>query len=343
MPQLWRQHDDYTHMRQFAHNLDLPQSLDSLISVAKRVEKAAQPEATIRAYGNDANNFAIYVDCTKLPSLKIDDPDIIRAFAMWGVERGNKLSSVKRWFSGVRDMYKREGWTFPLSWRDEKRFFQQLRGELARSKDNAKLVEVKIKHAFSDELIFAALASCDLSTLQGMEEHAILSNGIAGMLRRSEFCAFRIQDRRRDPRGHIMSLPRSKTNQYGPPQHVPILLGSDPATCPVRSLDRYVAALEAHGVTEGALYRPIDYRDRPIDRGISASTVARIVKRLLLRAGVPEDELDLYGAHSMRRTGICKRIKEGLSPETVMLLARIARRSTLEQYVEDPFYWLRFQ
>jgi integrase len=89
----------------------------------------------------------------------------------------------------------------------------------------------------------------------------LLLLGFAGALRRSELVALDIEDIELVDDGLKVLVRRSKTDQEGEGRIVAMPFGSDPATCPVRSLRRW---LDVAGIAEGAVF----HRERgdPVDQ-----------------------------------------------------------------------------
>src|SRR5690606_4872081 len=66
------------------------------------------------------------------------------------------------------------------------------------------------------------------------------------------------------------------------------------ATCPVRAVRAW---LEASGIVEGTLFRPVDRHGRMADRRLSDKAVALVVKRCAERAGF---DPAVFAGHSLR-------------------------------------------
>lgn len=79
-----------------------------------------------------------------------------------------------------------------------------------------------------------------------------------------------------------MTLRRSKTDQTGQGRKVGIPYGSNPATCPVRTIQRLKTEL---GIEDGAVFRPINRHGQVQGGRLSGIDVARIVKKLAERPG----------------------------------------------------------
>lgn len=143
----------------------------------------------------------------------------------------------------------------------------------------------------------AMLDTCDPETPAGLRDRAILLLGFAMMARRSELSGLNLADIRPAAEGLDVLVSHSKTDQDAKGQTVPVLAGGHPESCPVRAVQTWMALLAGRGITEGALFRPIDRHGRigdepgaaghPRDR-LSGHAIADIVHRHALAAGLKD-------------------------------------------------------
>jgi integrase len=91
--------------------------------------------------------------------------------------------------------------------------------------------------------------------LKGKRDRALILLGFAGAFRRSELVALTIATVQFTNDGLVVRLPHSKTDQEGQGETKGIPYGSTPSTCPVRALRAW---LDASGITEGPIFRPIN-------------------------------------------------------------------------------------
>jgi integrase len=91
----------------------------------------------------------------------------------------------------------------------------------------------------------AAQAQKDALSIEQLRALVLL--GFAAALRRSELVALAVEDLVFEPEGVTLRLRRSKTNQVGAEEVVPVLYGSDPMICPVRTLR---LGLDAAGIRQ---------------------------------------------------------------------------------------------
>ena len=128
----------------------------------------------------------------------------------------------------------------------------------------------------------------------GVRDRALLLLGFAGALRRSEIAALNVGDIEQTSDGLVVTLRRSKIDQEAAGIRTGIPYGSRPATCPVRA---YRAWVQAAGLQEGAVFRPIDRHGNIAHGRITDRGVALIVKRRAEMAGMDPTEVS---GHSLR-------------------------------------------
>lgn len=93
------------------------------------------------------------------------------------------------------------------------------------------------------------------SGLIGARDRALILLGFAGAFRRSELVGLDVADSGFGKDGLTVTLRRSKTDQEGAGRKIGIPYGSNPDTCPVRTIQAW---LEQAGVNAGPLFRSIN-------------------------------------------------------------------------------------
>ena len=81
----------------------------------------------------------------------------------------------------------------------------------------------------------------------------------AGAFRRSELVSLDVADVEQVPEGLRILVRRSKTDREAAGKRKPLPYGSNPATCPVRSLAAWLRAAE---ISEGPIFRPVNRHDQ---------------------------------------------------------------------------------
>ena len=148
--------------------------------------------------------------------------------------------------------------------------------------------------------------------LIGLRDRALVLRGFAGAFRRSELVALDLEDCDFGKDGLTVMLRRSKTDQAGEGRKVGIPYGSNPETCPVRTVQEW---MQMAGITDGRLFRSINWHGKVQAGGLSGIDVARVVKKLAERAGL--DPARCAG-HSLRAGHATAAAIAGASERSIM-------------------------
>jgi integrase len=165
--------------------------------------------------------------------------------------------------------------------------------------------------------------------LLGTRDRALLLIGFAGAFRRSELVGLNVEDASFTGDGLVVTLPRSKTDQEGEGRKVGIPYGSNPATCPVRSLRAWI---ETAGITAGPLFRSVNRYGRVQPGRLSDKAVALIVKRYAQASG---RDARTFSGHSLRVGLVTAAAMAGASERAIM--NQTGHRSTVmvRRYIRD--------
>ncbi len=165
--------------------------------------------------------------------------------------------------------------------------------------------------------------------LLGIRDRALLLLGFTGAFRRSELVSLTVEDCEFTSEGLVVTLRRSKTDQEGGGRKLGIPYGSNPETCPVRSLKAY---LEASGIAAGLLFRPITRHGRLGPRGLSPYGVALVVKRYAAAAGLDRSR---YAGHSLRAGLATSAAAAGVSERAIMNQTGHRSANMVRRYIRD--------
>jgi site-specific recombinase XerD len=166
-------------------------------------------------------------------------------------------------------------------------------------------------------------------TPAGRRDRALLLVGFAGAFRRSELVGLDLADLEFGREGLKVTVRRSKTDQEGQGRRIGIPYGSNPATCPVRAAQEWLAAL---GATSGPVFRRIDRHGHLGDWRLSDRAVALILKRAAVAAGLAPDEL---AGHSLRAGLATAAAAAGVSERAIMAQTGHRSLTTVRKYIRE--------
>jgi integrase len=165
--------------------------------------------------------------------------------------------------------------------------------------------------------------------LIGVRDRALLLIGFAGAFRRSELVALTVEDCEFTSDGLVITLRRSKTDQEGEGRKIGIPYGSNPETCPVRSLRGW---LDAAAIAAGPLFLSITRHGKLGARGMSANAVALVVKRHVTAVGLDGKR---YAGHSLRAGLATSAAAAGVSERAIMNQTGHKSTAMVRRYIRD--------
>ncbi|TDD97666.1 site-specific integrase [Actinomadura rubrisoli] len=151
----------------------------------------------------------------------------------------------------------------------------------------------------------AMIATCDLRTLQGVRDRALLLLGFNMMARRSELVGLDQDDAIETPEGLSVYVKRSKTDQEASGIRVAIPRSKRADMCPVEAVNGWKECLAERGLVDGPLFRPVDRHGRIGGEPNSAGKVAvRLTGKsacdIVHRRGVLANLPAKYTSHGLR-------------------------------------------
>src|ERR1039457_291283 len=115
----------------------------------------------------------------------------------------------------------------------------------------------------------------------GIRDRALILLGFAGAFRRSELVGLDVEDCAFSKDGLTVTLRRSKVDQEGVGRKIGIPYGSNPETCPVRTMQAWI---EQAAITAGPVFRSINRHGHVKAGRLSGIDVARGGEKLVARA-----------------------------------------------------------
>jgi integrase len=164
--------------------------------------------------------------------------------------------------------------------------------------------------------------------LKDIRDRVLLLIGFAGALRRSELVGLDVGDIEHVRQGAVLTLRRSKTDQDGQGRKIGIPYGRT-RWCPVAALDVWLAV---SGITEGAIFRPVDRHGRVHDIRLSGEAVSLVVRQRVAAAGIDQSR---YSGHSLRAGLATSAAQAGVSAWRIKAQTRHASDAMLARYIRE--------
>lgn len=273
-------------------------------------EKAA---STRKAYLVDFADFTTF--CETYGHVALPSPPVAVALYLAHLaDTGRKAATIERRVAAIRCFHKAAGHEPPTNAEAVKAVMRGIRRKLGKK-------QVRKAPATAD-LLVQALARLP-NTIRGLRDRALLLLGFAAALRRSELVALDVVDVTVRPRGLIVHIGRSKTDQDGEGADIPVPNGKQ-----LKPADALREWLEASGVTEGPIFREVDRHGRVGSQALSDRSVARIVKGVFADLGIEGD----FAGHSLRAGFVTTALEHGVDNLKIMGITRHAKVDTLKIY-----------
>jgi integrase len=166
------------------------------------------------------------------------------------------------------------------------------------------------------------------SSVKDVRDRALLLIGFAGALRRSELVGLDVRDIERVRQGTVLNLRRSKTDQDGQGRKIGIPFGRT-RWCPVAALDAW---LGVSGITEGAIFRPVDRYGRMHRARLSGEAVSLVVRERVAAVGLTPTP---YSRHSLRAGLATSAAQAGVPTWRIRAQTRHASDVMLTRYIRE--------
>jgi site-specific recombinase XerD len=246
---------------------------------------ASRAASTWRAYESDwriFNRWCQTMDLAVLPAA----PATVAMFLAAEAKTGTAPSTLNRRLSAIRLMHLGARVVSPHNAVEVQEVMRGIRRLSTRG--------VVKKEAAVDEQIKKMVDTCDAATYQGQRDRALLLLGFAGALRRSELVALDVAHLKLSEEGFVVTIAKSKTDQEAQGQTIAIPRVPDSPYCPVQAVLDWMAMAR---IEQDALFRRVAKGNKLTPDRLTDQSVARVIKRLAVRAGLIASQ---YAGHSLR-------------------------------------------
>jgi site-specific recombinase XerD len=180
-------------------------------------------------------------------------------------------------------------------------------------------------------------------TLTGKRDRALLLIGFSGALRRSELTSIQKEHLKFLKEGIVLLLPWSKTGM----REVNIPYGSNPCTCPVRSLQEWINAAK---IEKGPVFRAVNRYNQVQPNALSDKAVVLIINRNnhireIVKDAEEKQILDStivvpdFGGHSLRAGFVTQAILNDVPEHAIMAHTGHKKSDTLKKYIREVNKW----
>jgi site-specific recombinase XerD len=280
-----------------------------------RASKAAN---TLRGYQSDWRAFCTWCDGHRVCPLPAAAENVAAYIAECAGHL--KVGSIQRRLNAIAEAHKVAGLDSPTHNAIVRNTLKGIRRTLGTAQSR--------KAAVLTDEIRTMMEVADDGTM-GARDRALILLGFAGAFRRSELVGLDIEDCAFSRDGLTMTLRRSKTDQDGAGRKIGIPYGSNPETCPVRTIQAWI---EAGAISGGPLFRSLNRHGQVQPTRLSGIDVARVVKKLALRAGLDAAK---YAGHSLRAGHATSAAIAGASERSIMNQTGHRSVQMVRRYIRD--------
>lgn len=287
---------------------------------AREFAAAAKAGNTLRAYQSDWNDFQDWCAAHQFAAM----PAAPQTVALYLTDRSAtlKASSLARRLTTINRAHQAAGQTSPATMQNA--VVSEVWKGIKRKKGTA----AHGKKPFLTPDLRQIIAELP-HDLGGVRDRALLLTGFAGGFRRSELAALRVEDLESTADGLIVRLTKSKTDQEGQGRLVALPFGSDPLTCPVRTMRSW---LDQAGIATGPVFRAIDRYGHLSGQALHADSIGFLVKRA---AGAAGFETADYAGHSLRAGLATQAAMNGASELAIMKQTGHRSLTTVRKYIRE--------
>ena len=287
--------------------------LSGFSDTAEQFIAASQSAATKRAYASDLKHF--FANGGTIPA----SPAVLAEYLAQCTEKLS-VATLERRLTAIHKAHLEKNLESPARSETVKRVMQGIRRTLGTK-------QRQVQPILKDDLL-AALVMIDQQKkpVKAARDRALLLVGFASAMRRSELVAVRVEHLTHLTNGMEIFLPSSKTDQEGHGRTV-FVPHANGERCPVRALAHW---LEVSGINEGFVFRAVSRHDRVARQGLSAQSVALVVKASVERVG---GDTKMVSGHSLRAGYCTSAAEKGLQPWQIREQTGHKSDVTLAKYI----------
>lgn len=298
---------------------NLPVATGADLAEARRATaeflRSSKSTATRRAYAADWQHFETWAVSHSLASLPAN-PEHVAVYLAGLATGGKKLSTIRRRCAAIAHIHERAGHDNPAAHIGVRSTVEGIARQIGSASTK--------KAALTADMLERVLRKIP-TDLPGLRDRALIALGFAGALRRSELVALDVEDIARHPKGIVLTIRRSKTDQAGKGFTKAIPHGRK-----VKAPAALDAWLVASKITNGPIFRGLCALVISKDR-LCAHQVARIIKSRVRAAGF---DPRVFAGHSLRSGFITTAADHGATLQSIASHAAHAKIDTTLGYVQ---------
>jgi integrase len=278
----------------------------------RRLVENSLSDNTKRAYLSDLAHFSQWGGA-------IPSSDRVVALYLAAHAEGLSIATLARRLVSIAKAHHAKGLLSPVA-------SELVRATLKGIRREHGSLQTRAKPLLLEELIEVTSSLGD--GLKDVRDRALLLLGFAGAFRRSELVGVDVEHLTRVRQGLLITLHRSKTDQFGASRTIAIPFGRNIA-CPVCAIERW---LSLSGTRGGPLFTLVNRHGQRLEKRLSAEAVSLILKARLVDAGQSPDG---YSGHSLRAGLATSAAQKGVPAWKIRAQTGHASDNMLNRYIRD--------
>jgi site-specific recombinase XerD len=270
---------------------------------------------TQRAYKADLKDFNEWCDINgQIPFPA--SPETLAAYVSHLAD-SCKWATINRRLAAISKLHQLNNLDTPT----QNRIFRIVMEGIKRTKG----IRQKQAPAFKLNILKQLLRDFDTGTNANLRNKALLLLGFTGAFRRSELVALNVENLNFTEEGLIVSLQKSKTNQYGDYEEKAIFYSPEATLCPIRTLKAWVQRLDK---SSNILFVRVRKGDKITTDRLTDKTVNDLVKTYFGEE---------FSAHSLRASFITIAKINGADDSEIMRQSKHKTSAMIQRYtrIED--------
>lgn len=270
---------------------------------------------TQRAYKSDLKDFNEWCEINGQIPFPVS-PETLAAYVSHLADTC-KWATINRRLAAISKLHQFNNLETPT----QNRIFRIVMEGIKRTKG----VRQKQAPAFKLNILKQLLRDFETKTHADLRNKALLLLGFTGAFRRSELVALNVEDLNFTEEGLVVSMQKSKTNQYGDYEEKAIFYSPEAVLCPIRTLQIWIKTLEK---TTNALFVRVRKGDRITKDRLTDKTVNDLVKTYFGEE---------FSAHSLRASFITIAKINGADDSEIMRQSKHKTSAMIQRYtrIED--------
>lgn len=337
------------------HTLDKLAKIKKLSKITKQVSSNHKSPNTLNGYASDWEDFDSWCNEHGFQSLPAA-PQVVasyladRAWNKWVGPSGRlrqltnkkplKLPTLLHRVWGIRFKHKENGYPFDTSCKEISDVLDSLRRNNTAKEDRKDplLLNDIVKMSEHLQTLIKDKESNPIKALIAIRDRALLLIGFIGAMRRAEIAALSMDNFKFVEEGIELHITQSKTGA----RELVIPYGSNPLTCPVRSLKAW---LNESAISDGAIFRPINKHGHIKPSHLTGAAVALIVKRnahvkfKIQEAHQRGEYIPSYAGHSLRAGFVTEAAQQEIPEDLIMAQTGHKKSDTVKKYIRRANKW----